>query len=93
MAQAQLTSDDNSKKGEIQIIALDENTKRKVNLCMGDQHYISVFQNENNETFINIRKGTRSITISKAFFSEICDLRETIILCCSFVDGDNTQKQ
>ena len=26
MAQAQLTSDDNSRKGEIQIIALDENT-------------------------------------------------------------------
>ena len=29
------------------IIALDENTKRKVNLCMGDQHYISVFEKEN----------------------------------------------
>ena len=85
MAQVQLSNNSNSLEQEVQIIATDDSQKRKVNLCIGEQHYISVFKNEDCETVINVRKGTRSVTISTKYFMEICDLKETILTCCSFV--------
>ena len=82
MAQAQVNNE------EIQIMTMDEKQKRKVNMCVGDQQYVTVFKTDEQGTAINIRKGTRSVTISKDFLSKIYDLKEIILLCCSFVDGD-----
>ena len=94
MAQAQVTKNMGMNQQELLIIANDEKQKRKVNLCIGNQHYISVFKTEDRETVINIRKGTRSITLCKSYFSEICVLKETILTCCAFIEGvssDNEQ--
>lgn len=41
MAQAQVNSKVSEEEG-IQIIATDEKHKRKVNLCIGEQHYITI---------------------------------------------------
>lgn len=86
MAQVQVSDRSFSENDTIQVIACDEQNKRKVNLCLGQQRYVTVFKNDLDETVINIRKGTRSVTISKNFFSQICDIKETILLCCSFTE-------
>ena len=42
-------------------------------------HYISVFKNESGETIINIRKGTRSVSISKTKKLEnFCRIKKNI---------------
>lgn len=52
--------------------------KWKVNLNLDGNHHISIFRNEEGQTVVNIRKGTRSVSISKDVLAQICDLKETI---------------
>lgn len=90
MAQVQVRDMKSSETNEFQILASEHDNKRKVNLCLGDQRYVSVFKNELCETVVNIRKGTRSVTINKDFFDQICNLKETILLCCAFTENNNS---
>ena len=73
---------------EIGVIAVeDKQKKRKINLTLDNNHQLSIFKNVDSETVINIRKGTRSVSLPKDVMIEICDLKETLSLCCSFVDN------
>ena len=82
MAQAQVKYNMSSDSEDIQLIASDEN------MCLGQQQYFSCFKNNQNDTVVNLRKGTRSVTISKDFVFQIYDLRETVSMCIAFVEGD-----
>lgn len=65
----------------------DDNRKRKVIMKLNSYCHVSVCQNGEGETVINIRKGSRSVSLSKETLIEICDLKETILLCSSFVES------
>ena len=39
---------------------------------------------------INIRKGTRSVSISEDHWVEICDLKESVLLCAAAVEQEWT---
>lgn len=65
----------------------DLNNKRKVNFNLDGSHHISVYQNETGHVVITIRRGTRSVTISKETMLQIFDLQETLIRCCSFIEA------
>ena len=60
--------------------------KRKITFNIDTNHYISIFKNENDQTVINIRKGTRSVSISTDMWNELCDLKESVLLCASVID-------
>ena len=61
-----------------------EINRRKATIKLSDNSQVSVFQNDDNNAAIVIRKGTGSVSISKESFSEICDLRDTIFLFLLF---------
>lgn len=63
------------------------NNKRKVSLNIDGNHYVSAFKNEEGQVVVNIRKGTRSVTVLKEVMLQICDLKETLFQCCNFVDA------
>ncbi len=48
---------------------------------------VSVYKNKDGEIVVNIRKLTRNVTIPAKTFTEICDSRDIVQLCCSFVDN------
>jgi len=60
--------------------------KRKVNFNLDGSNHVSVFQNEAGRVAVNIRRGTRSVTISKETLLRIFELKETLVLCCNFID-------
>ncbi len=64
-----------------------EGNKRKVTVKLDTANQLSVFKHDDGNAVVNIRKGTRSVCISKKTLMEICDLKETILLCCSFVEN------
>lgn len=68
----------------------EDNNKRKINISLDSYHHVSGFQNGAGQTVIYIRKGTRSVSVSKSTLLDICDLKETLLLCCSFVETSNT---
>jgi hypothetical protein len=61
--------------------------KRKVNFNIEGCHYVSISRNEEGLCVINIRRGTRSVTISKDVLIEICNLKEIILQCYNFIDS------
>ena len=73
---------------DTEIKVIDKTFRRKINYQIDTNHYISIFKNNQTETVINIRKGTRSVTVSKEMWGEICDLKESVLLCASFIDGE-----
>ena len=80
MAQAQIC--EILTQGEINITQ----KKRKITFNIDTYHYIAIFKNENDETVINIRKGTRSVSISMNMWNELCDLKESVLLCASVIN-------
>lgn len=84
MAQAQLSTPEL----EVDVAVNEPYKNRKITFNIDRSHYISVFKNENRETVINIRKGTRSVSISKTLWTEICDLKESVLLCVSVVEQE-----
>ena len=83
MAQAQLVSCDLVPEEEINVTQ----KKRKITFNIDTNHYIAIFKNENDQTVINIRKGTRSVSISTHMWNELCDLKESVLLCASVIEN------
>lgn len=83
MAQEQLVFGDIN----LHLNAFDRSNKRKISFRIDTNHHISIFKNDAAETVINIRKGTRSVSISKDMWTEMCDLKESVLLCASFIDN------
>jgi len=54
-------------------------------LNLDGSHHISVFQNNAGHVVVNIRRGTRSVTILKEMLLQIFELKETLVLCCNFI--------
>ena len=85
MAQVQLnrkqTNDD-----EENVNVLNNENERRVKFQLDGIEHISVFKNKTGHVVINIRTGTRSISISEDTFNEIVNLKETILLSCAFVN-------
>ena len=73
---------------DTEIKVIDKTFRRKINYQIDTNHFISIFKNNQMETVINIRKGTCSVTVSKEMWGEICDLKESVLLCVSFIDGE-----
>ena len=69
-----------------------EINRRKATIKLSNNSQVSVFQNDDNNAAIVIRKGTRSVSISKESFSEICDLWDTIFRWCLFVTSTEKTK-
>ncbi|KAL4239260.1 hypothetical protein ACF0H5_000077 [Mactra antiquata] len=87
MAQAQIISRNVNEMNKDDITVHEQNNKRKVGLYLENNQHVSIFKDNQGHTVINVRTGTRSVSLSKDTFLEICDLKEVILLCCSFVDG------
>ena len=83
MAQAQLVSCDLVPEEEINVTQ----KKRKITFNIDTNHYIAIFKNENDQTVINIRKGTRSVSISTHMWNELCDLKESVLLRASVIEN------
>jgi len=62
------------------------NNKRKVGFNLDGCHHLSVFKNETANGVLNIRRGTRSVTISREVLLQICDLREILLQCLDFIE-------
>lgn len=82
MAQAHINISSRPGSDEIELT-----NKRKVSMNIDGCHHVSVFANEESQVVVNIRKGTRSVTITKEVMLQICDLKETLIKCCNFIDS------
>ena len=67
MAEAQLSMCDFVLETDIPV----SRKKRKITFNIDTSHYISIFKNESGESVINIRKGTRSVSVSKVMWSEL----------------------
>ena len=72
---------------QTQLKVSENNEKRKIKLTINNNHHISVFKNDNDVTAFNIRKGTRSVSLTMLELMELCDSKETLLLCYSFVEG------
>ena len=70
------------------IKTVEDGKKRKICYKLDKSYNISVFKNGTEETMINIRKGTRSVSVSKEMWIEICDLKESVLLCAAFIDNE-----
>lgn len=66
---------------------VESGSKRKVGFNLDGRHHVSVFKNESGHGVINIRQGTRSVTISKDILFLICGLRETLVNCLEFIEA------
>lgn len=47
--------------------------------------YSLIVTRRRDEVFISIKKGSRNISVSEQFLQELCELKESIQLCCAFV--------
>ena len=47
----------------------------------------SVLKNDMEETVIIILKGTQSVSESIEMWVEICDLKESVLLCTAFIEN------
>ena len=54
---------DNTQGLTVNVGPSEDNNKRKINISLDSYHHVSVFQNGAGQTVINIRKGTRSVSI------------------------------
>ena len=88
MAQAHITisKDKNADFTENEQFTSNSSNERKVNLHIDRSHHVSVFQNEEGHTVVCIRRGTRSVTVRKEILTQICNMKETIEQCCSFIE-------
>ena len=84
MAQEQLSH----REIDLDVKMFDKFSKRKINFKIDANHSLSIFKNDLGETAINIRRGTRSVSVSKEMWIEMCDLKESVLLCASFIDND-----
>ena len=84
MAQAQIGACEMGSELDISV----SQKKRKITFNIDTSHYISIFKNESGETVINIRKGTRSVSISRDLWVDLCDLKESVLLCASVIDKE-----
>ena len=75
MAQAQIRTCELGSEVDISVTK----KKRKITFNIDTSHYISVFKNETGDTVINIRKGTRSVSITKDLWIDMCDLK--VVVC------------
>ena len=80
----------NTQEFTVNVGPSEDDNKTKINISLDNYHHVSVFQNDAGQTVINIRKGTRLVSVSKSILLFICDLKETLLLCCSFVEANNT---
>ncbi len=60
---------------------------RKVTLFIDANDTVSTFKNNDGDIVVNVRRATRNISMTVSAFSDLCDLKDTILMCCSFVDN------
>ena len=84
MAQEQLSLSEIN----LEVKMSDKSSKRKINFKIDAIHNLSIFKNDLGETTINIRRGTRSVSVSKEMWIELCNLKESVLLCASFIDSE-----
>ena len=59
--------------------------KRKIKCTIDASHLVTVSRRKNRH-YIKIRKGKRDISLSREMWSVFCDMKETVLLCCSFLE-------
>ena len=52
-------------------------------------HNLSLYihKKKNEIVCITLQKGSRTVTLSKEVWREICDLKESVLPCAAFVEG------
>ena len=68
-----------------------DNANKKVSISLGNSLHISIFSTVSGEVVINIRKGTRSVSISKSEFEDICTWKESVLYCHSFIERNTVE--
>ena len=64
---------------QVQINDVQMNNKRKINFTISEKYHISMFKYQDDNTMINLRKETRSLSISKSEYEELCLLQVSIL--------------
>jgi len=66
---------------------VDNKNNRRIGVSIDGCHHVSIYKNDDNQVVLNIRRQTRSVTISKHKFLQICELKETLQQCCDFIES------
>ena len=61
--------------------------RRKVKCLINHNLSLYMHKKKNESVCITLQKGSRIVTSSKEEWREICDLKETVLLCAAFVEG------
>lgn len=59
--------------------------KRKIKCHVDESHFVTVSKRKK-RYYVKIKKGKRDISLSPEMWAVICDLKETVLLCCNFLE-------
>lgn len=66
-------------------IQVNWKAKRKIKCVIDAVHFVTVSKRKN-RYYIKLRKGKRDISLSPEMWNTLCDLKETVQLCCTFLE-------
>lgn len=82
MAQAMLEMDKTLPRPSNQVGEIKFKGKCKVVMTLKDDYSVLVARRRD-KLSICINKGARNLSLSEDFLQELCELKESILLCCS----------
>lgn len=59
--------------------------KRKIKCIIDETHLVTVSKRKH-RYYVKIKKGKRDPSLSPEMWSVVCDLKETVLLCCQFLE-------
>ncbi|XP_069108991.1 uncharacterized protein [Argopecten irradians] len=65
---------------------VDWTSRNKVRCVINENHCLTISRRKT-KCWIKIRKGKRDLALSPEVFSTLCDLKESILLACAFVEN------
>lgn len=71
--------------GLLESVDVSWKAKKKIKCTIDASHLVTVSRRKN-RFYIKIRKGQRDISLSPEMWNVLCDLKETVLLCCSFLE-------
>ncbi len=60
--------------------------------CIIDSEHTMTVKRKGRKTYVFIKKGTAIVRVRMEIFEHICDLKESIALICSFLEGQENTK-
>lgn len=71
--------------GIIESVDVDWKGKRKIKCHVDEPHFVTVYKRKN-RYYVKIKKGKQYISLSPEMWAVFYDLKETVLLCCNFLE-------